>query len=103
MNLFEHAKSQPPRSKEIGGTSEEAARKISKSRIEATYIRILDLIKREGPSSADRIAERLGEDILFIRPRVSELGPRDQGKLIKTNLRETNKRGNSCICWALDR
>lgn len=48
--------------------------------------------------TADEIAAHLGEDILSIRPRVTEL--RNTGTAIDTGRRRENARGKRQIVWA---
>lgn len=50
-------------------------------------------------STADECADGLGESILSIRPRVSELYK--QGRLIKTNLRRPSSQGANQSVYAL--
>lgn len=47
--------------------------------------------------TADEIAACIGEGILSIRPRITEL--RKRGKVVKTTLRRANASGRSAIVW----
>jgi hypothetical protein len=50
-----------------------------------------------GPSSPDKMAELLGESILSIRPRFSELLA--LGRIEDTGERDRNASGKSCKIW----
>jgi predicted ArsR family transcriptional regulator len=52
--------------------------------------RVVAALRSHGPHTADEIAGILGEDILSIRPRFSELGA--TGAIIKTADRRPNPR-----------
>lgn len=56
-----------------------------------------ELAKR--PGTADEIAQRLGESILTIRPRLSEL--RASGRIVPTGERRKNASGNLAIEWRI--
>ena len=91
-------------SKERNGTSELAAEKIEKSgKAAALRERVLDAFWINewsiGPFTADEIADKLGESILNVRPRVSELFK--QGLLEKTGIRRNNAQGSSCAVFRL--
>jgi DNA-directed RNA polymerase specialized sigma24 family protein len=79
-------------SKERGGASEEAARKIApavnalRAAVMAKFIEA-----GEGGLTADECAARLGRDELSIRPRCSELVA--SRKIIKTLARRPTRRG----------
>lgn len=47
--------------------------------------------------TADEIAAQIGEDVLSVRPRITEL-LRD-GLVVKTVLRRANKSGKKAIVW----
>ncbi len=51
--------------------------------------------------TADEIAERLGESVLSIRPRISELYKR--ARVWPTGERRKNKSGKSAVVWRLMR
>lgn len=80
------------------GPSQEAAEKGSK-RVAYLQGKCLEMLRTHGPLAADEIAEKLGETILSIRPRVSELGRK---KLIeKTDMRHKNISGCSATVWRI--
>lgn len=58
--------------------------------------RVLAAIKVKA-MTADECAEQLGESVLSIRPRLSELA--GQGKLMDTGVRRDNASGRSAIVW----
>jgi hypothetical protein len=80
------------------GPSSEAARTIARH---ATTLRIraYSLLRDRYPAaySADQIAESLGETILSIRPRVSELNR--SGEIEAAEGRRRNQSGMSAHCW----
>ena len=80
------------------GASREAANKIT-SHAKTVRDRVHFFLKDHYPStfSADQIADSLGESILTVRPRVSELG-RD-GQIEAVNERRKNISGMSAHCW----
>lgn len=87
-----------PGAKERGGTSEEAARSVAQ-RVAHLHKQILSLLEVHGPMTADETAERLGESVLTIRPRFSEL---NRARLIfKTSERRKNRSGRSAVVWKL--
>lgn len=47
--------------------------------------------------TADEIAERTGDSILTVRPRVTELAK--AGKIVKTPLRRPNSSGKMAAVW----
>lgn len=87
-----------PGSKERGGTSEEAAESIA-PRAYTLRGRALNLLRREYPAglTADEIAERCGETVLAMRPRVTELGK--LGLIQKTSLCGRNTSGMRARVW----
>lgn len=82
----------------VAGASKDAAQSIS-SHAKTVRDRVHRFLKDRYPSafSADQIADQLGESILTIRPRVSELG-RD-GQIEAVTERRKNKSGMSAHCW----
>jgi predicted ArsR family transcriptional regulator len=80
------------------GTSRNAAEAIT-SRAKTMRARVLRFLTQHHPSSltADQIAAGLGESILTVRPRVSELR---RCELIEpTTERRKNKSGMYARCW----
>jgi hypothetical protein len=67
----------------------------------AHYLRaaVLSDMKANGPGTADQIARRIGESILAIRPRCSEL--RAAGFIRDSGVRSRNDSGKSAIVWCL--
>lgn len=78
-----------------GGTSAEAAKKIHAARLQRAALRVLQT--HPSGMTADEIASELGESILSIRPRVSEL--KRQGLVEKTRERRRNHSGMSASVW----
>jgi predicted Rossmann fold nucleotide-binding protein DprA/Smf involved in DNA uptake len=70
-------------------TSRDAAKAVS-SRAKTLREKVLQAIKTR-PMTADEVAAFIGEDILAIRPRVSEL--KKMGLITPTNTRRANKSG----------
>jgi predicted ArsR family transcriptional regulator len=58
---------------------------------------VLEQLRRHGPKTADEVAEALGQSILSIRPRFSELSL--AGLIEKTNLRRPNQSGRAARVW----
>lgn len=79
-------------------TSREAARKIV-PRVDNLQKRVMAQFVAAWPKgwTADEIALRLDEDVLSIRPRVTEL--KAQGKVERTTDRRKNKSGMSAWVW----
>ena len=77
-------------------TSEKAAKDM-KSRAPLLRERTLEQISNSTGLTADEIAANLGESILSIRPRVSELAKR--GVVIKTDRTRRNHSGKAAIVW----
>lgn len=87
-----------PGHKEKGGTSKEAAKKVEKSGRAATLRTSVLAQYLRGDWTADEVAENLGESVLSIRPRVSELLA--AGKLRKTRERRKNASGSSAAVYS---
>ena len=84
-----------PGSKEKGGTSEDAAAGVEGK---TARLRRQCLARvREVPSTADEVAEHLGEEIWTIRPRLSELGK--MGLIVKSGDRRRNRSGADAWVW----
>ncbi len=83
-----------PGSKEKGGCSEEAAFAIDKSGKAAMLRRkCLQILSDHSlGKTADELAEDIGEDVLSIRPRMTELFK--TGRAFKTNMKRRNRKGN---------
>lgn len=82
----------------VGGTSEEAAVSMSERSI-TLRSRALRLLKKKS-LTADQVARRLGESVLAIRPRISEL--HTMGLIIDSGRRRKNKSGRNAIVWEYD-
>jgi predicted ArsR family transcriptional regulator len=80
------------------GTSRDAAEAIT-SHAKTMRDRVLAFLTQHHPRSfaADEIAAGLGESILTVRPRVSEL--RRSGLIEPTAERRRNKSGLLAKCW----
>lgn len=85
--------------KEKRGTSLEAAIQVEKK---GRAARLRDLVLKQlafGPQTADEIARGIGESILAVRPRVSEL--KNQDKIEPTTDRRENASGMTARVWKL--
>ena len=82
----------------VSGPSQEAAEKVS-ARVNYLQGKCLEALRAHGPLTADEIAEKVGETILSIRPRCSEL--KRAGKIQKTDARRKNISGCSATVWRL--
>ena len=81
-------------------TSLEAAHRIeAKGRARTLRKMVLEWFSYDHESTADEVAEQLGEDILAIRPRVTEL--HKQGWLEHTGQRRKNASGASAHVWRI--
>lgn len=76
-------------------TSKEAAKAIS-GRAEILRDRALTRIANR-PSTADEVAEALGESVLAIRPRITEL--KQLGKIERSGERRANASGQKAHVW----
>src|SRR5688572_15439131 len=81
-------------------TSRAAASKVSRARKEIWNV-ILNTLEQHGPKTGSEIAEILGRDLLFLRPRLTELGPKGTREIADTGERRKNAKGNTEICWGL--
>lgn len=77
------------------GPSAESARKVA-GVADILRLKVHALLKREH-LTADEAAERLGETVLSIRPRVSEL--KRLGMVVATQARRFNASGHSATVW----
>lgn len=77
-------------------TSREAAESIAPD-TGRLRILILNTLEKHGALTADEIADRMGESVLSIRPRVSEL--RNMGRIADTGYRRANKSGRKAAVW----
>jgi hypothetical protein len=89
-----------PGAKAPGPRSQEVARAICGHAGRLRKAAILELASA-GPKglSADQIADRLGESVLSVRPRISEL--RASGEVVPTGRRVVNDSGMSASVWKL--
>jgi hypothetical protein len=84
------------------GTSREAADRIeAKGRAATLRSAVLGAFELGWQGTADELAFRLGESVLSVRPRVTELGK--QGLLEQTGERHRNQSGASASVWRLKR
>jgi predicted ArsR family transcriptional regulator len=60
---------------------------------------VLIVLRRHGPLTADEIALRIGESVLAVRPRVTELSK--LGKIERTGERRPNASGQTAHVWRL--
>jgi predicted HTH transcriptional regulator len=85
----------------VPGPSQDAAEKVSK-RVAYLQGKCLEALRVHGPLTADEIAEKVGESILSIRPRLSELVSEEYGRQVeKTKERRKNISGCSATVWRL--
>ena len=76
-------------------TSKAAADGIAPS---ASTLRLAALqVLKAGPRTADEVAAVMGESILAIRPRITELN--QQGRVYDTGKRRKNSSGRTAIVW----
>ena len=82
------------------GTSQDAARAM-RGKAETLREKVFDEIAAAGPSglTADQVAARLGETVLAVRPRLSELYHATPSRIIKTGERRTNDSGMKAFVW----
>jgi hypothetical protein len=84
-----------PGFKERNGTSEEAAR-VMRGSAEILRVRVFAAVQR-ADGTADEIADRLGESVLSVRPRISELAR--MNLIERTGERRHNASGMSAHVW----
>jgi hypothetical protein len=80
-----------------GGTSAAAAFSVTDD-ADTLRAECLRLLKNSSGLTADECAEMIGESVLSIRPRISEL--HKAGHIFKTKLRRKNRSGHSATVWA---
>lgn len=86
-----------PGFKEVGGTSEEAAKCVEPSAgiLRGKCLRALRGVP--GGLTADQCAAEVGVTIMAMRPRLTEL--KLEGLIRKTNRRGKNASGHSAVIW----
>lgn len=100
MDLFSFASQHYPHVPGYKRTETSAAAAESvKPRTELLRNRILSLLTPALQLTADEAADLLGESVLSVRPRFSEL--RELGKITDTGVRRPNESGRSAIVWRL--
>lgn len=84
----------------VPGTAKSAARAVS-GRAENMRLRVLGAILKAGHAglTADEAAAAIGETVLAVRPRVTELAER--GKIEKTGARRENASGLKANVWRI--
>jgi hypothetical protein len=82
------------------GTSLEAALAIA-NKAKTLRAKVLETLQAAAPAglSADAVAHKLGESILSVRPRVSEL--RRMGEIRKADTRVKNASGMAAAVWVV--
>lgn len=80
----------------VGGPSQQAA-VAETGRAAILRVRVLETIRERGQLTADQCAMFMGENILSIRPRFSEL--LKQNKIADTGERGKNESGHSATIW----
>ena len=78
-------------------TSYEASM-VMRGRAPKLRYRCLTALENAGPMTADEVAEVLGESVLSIRPRFSEL--KRNGLILPTGERRKNISGRPAVVWA---
>lgn len=81
-------------------TSRDAARAIS-AKAPTLRNRVLAAIKDAGPAglTADEAADKLGETVHAVRPRLTELGPKHANLIESTGMRRPNASGLMAKVW----
>lgn len=96
-DLFEYAQTRYPHVPGSKATeTSAAAAESAKDGAETLRARCLEALAISD-RTADEAAEYLGESILSIRPRFSEL--RKMGKILPTDKRRLSQNGHSSIVW----
>lgn len=95
LNIFDHRQYPREPGYQLRDTSKRAA-SAARGRKKETQNRIMVLLRAQ-PMTADEIAEYLGESILYVRPRVTEMV--ELSHLEDSNVRRFNKSGKSAIVW----
>lgn len=80
----------------VPGTSQEAAFAI-KGRSDILRANCLKALSMIGPHTADETADRIGESVLAVRPRFSELLA--LGLIEDTGIRRPNASGRNATVW----
>ena len=82
-------------------TTSRAAARAASSRSDEVRERVYAAILAAGPDglTADEAAARIGESILSVRPRMTELGPLHARRVEKTGARRRNESGCSASVW----
>ncbi len=81
-------------------TSRDAAVAIA-PRVASLRARVMRAIADAGAVglTADECARVLGESVLAVRPRLTELGPRHGNRIEKTGARRANESGQMAAAW----
>ncbi len=92
--LYPHAPSA-----KVTGTSEDAARSMDSNAVTLRFEIFRVMQRTHAPSgwTADEMASWLGESVLSIRPRFSEL--KALGKIYDSDMRRKNSSGRSAVVW----
>lgn len=80
-------------------TSKRAAREV-RSSAKTLRSQALAVIALHQPLTADEVASYLGESVLSVRPRITELSK--QGLISDSGMRALNKSGKTAIMWRVD-
>lgn len=83
--------------KTSGPSSEAAAAAANKATLTDVHRQIWVEINRRGDATADEVAQQLGLQVLYVRPRVTELF--QNGWLEKTGARRPSSTGSSSTVW----
>lgn len=78
-------------------TSRQAAR-ATKQHAKTVRDQCCEVLRRYGPLTADEVAEKLGLNVLTVRPRFSELRE-PPARIVDTLKRRKNASGRPAIVW----
>ena len=102
-DLFDWAARTPyptrPGTKTQRRTSVEAAKAVSGRAATLREAVRAVLARHPAGMTADEVAEFIGETVLAVRPRVSELS--NSGHILDTGMRRKNASGRSAVVWRL--
>ena len=79
-------------------TSKEAAESFGKDKAATIRGKVVTMLFKHGPQTADEVAERLKMSVLAVRPRFSEL---KRGFIVDTGIRRLNLSGKRAKVWGL--
>lgn len=99
-NLFDYASKYPHVPGERRTATSKAAAKATKPRVKSLREQVLDMLKfYDTGLTADECAKQLGNSILSIRPRFSEL--LRLGKIFDSGITRANESGLQATVWRI--